>query len=170
VNGYILGITHSHQMRYRPLGAEVESIARANAVVLIAEEVNANLGDDKLKTISRDVANTMGIEWLPVGMKTDQEKTHGIYEDLEKARDVQVQGVNAFPKRANDVKENHWLDCIEAKYRGEGFTHGTVLIICGYNHRESIADKARSRGIVVVKVDWFPADLPSKVGPLVLLP
>jgi hypothetical protein len=99
-------------------------------------------------------------------MTFEQQQEAGIKGELDAAYELQKRGVNAYAKRANDVRENYWLDRVQQDCQKRGITDGTVLIICGRNHRDFLAEKARKRGITI-DLDEYPDDLGQRIGKLV---
>jgi hypothetical protein len=110
---HILATEHMRQTKDPHLKTRLESIIDANQIVLVAEEVNANLADAKQKSIARDLAVARRIPWVSIDMTFKQQEDAGIKEDLDNAYHQHLLGVDVYAAHAHDVRENYWLDRIE---------------------------------------------------------
>jgi hypothetical protein len=167
---HILGTEHSRQRRDPRLKTKLQGIIGGNRIKLVAEEIDVNLADAQQKSVARDLAkaHTPEIPWVPMGMTFKQEEDAGIRNALDHAFKLQRKEINAYAKRANDFRENCWLNHIEQECEKQGISDGTVLIICGYNHRDFLAEKVRRLGIKEIDLDEYPDGLGKRLDKLVM--
>jgi hypothetical protein len=166
---YIVGTEHWRQRKDPKLRARLQLIIEKTHVVLIAEEIDVNKANHLQQSQGRELAGQQNpiIPWIPINMTFGQEKAAGIFKALEDASKLQRHR-NVYAKHANAIRENHWLDQIEAKCNEDAIKAGTVLITCGRNHLDFLAAKAEQRGFAVVK-DEYPEGLGGKLGKLEIL-
>jgi hypothetical protein len=150
----ILGTGHGLQGSDDGLRNKIELINLQYSLVLIAEEVDADKPD--IQTVAREVAFRRRIPWLPIDMNQKEKEKAGISEDLKNRADKELgpngyYRINAYLRRADGQRESFWLDRIQ-----ELNPQGTILIICGFNHRYFLAKKARRRGWNVSKDAYLP--------------
>jgi len=165
----IIGTQHPRQ-RTSGLKNEMQSICERSHVVLIAEEVNANAPHSKQRTVGRDLAGTLRIHWLPIDMTFDEQRDACIFDDLEQEAASRMEGRNVYYTRANSMREDYWLQKIQDECVRLRISAGTVLIICGRNHQEFVADKAAKLGVGKVEPVEYPKGLKEKLPPLEIMP
>lgn len=161
----IFGTAHSLQMgsatkdteRDCLLKEEVESVCATNKIALIAEEMsNEALMRAKIpRTIGQLVASEQRIDHLfcdppselrsVLGIRDTQAiKLDALLENwTEERRDGEI-------KKSWSLREDCILSCIQSVKRER------VLLICGANHVQEFASKAKSRGVSVGVIceDW----------------
>jgi hypothetical protein len=155
----ILGTDHTLQPSDSGLKAKLDSILCEQIVTLIAEEVDADKMPN-VRTVARDLTDIAvpKIHWVSIDMTTDQKQVAGIYERLKDRPRVRFhpdKGVyedRVYFLYADGVREEFWLDrVVEAK------SEGSVLIVCGYSHLESLVERAKARGWTAAKDIYLPA-------------
>ncbi len=175
---YILGTDHTLQepdrrtpaakaLAYREM---LRTVIREHSPVLIAEEINANRPDEKQNPIGRQLAAS--IPWISVDMTFPEQREAHIFEDLdEDSRLRDEEDRNTYHVCANTVREKHWLTKIQQEIDRLKLLNGTVLITCGRNHLEFLADKAISSGAAdYVYLAEHPRDIKQTWPPLELFP
>jgi hypothetical protein len=162
----ILGTAHELQPRHPGLKAIVLNLAKANAVKLIAEEVREGCRED---SVAAKVAKLLGLPRRVLIDMTKAERTEaGINDALdnrprfvrdEKGKEVLDNNGDFIARRcylrhADGIREEHWLNRVE-----EIRPQGNVLIICGYMHRNFLAEKIKKRCDEVLRIAIFPPHL-----------
>lgn len=152
----ILGTSHEVQEtpKFQKLVADA---IRKHPVRLIAEE-------HPLDTISPvcGAAKHLHIPYLQIDPFPHEWVSLGIDREM-RSREQFLQGRDVRLSHADDVRENWWLDKIEASVDS-----GRVLVVCGCLHADFLADKVRARGGMVVEKIAFPPELAGKKPGIVL--
>lgn len=138
----------------------LESIVATHPVVLIAEEIKTS---ENIRTFGRELIGES--KWLSIDMTEEERKATGIYEVLRggigpvrhplSGNDVQA---NPYHRKSEGVRENFWLDKIEHWCKCKQLSTGTVVITCGHNHLDFLAEKVEKRGNSVSKLEYLPYD------------
>jgi hypothetical protein len=173
VHYYIIGTDHKYQRKDAGLRAVMEAVVgdvKNHCVVLIAEEVNSNVPDYQQKSVGRDIAGN-SIPWLPIDMTLQEQRDKGIFDDLENAVKLRnEEGRNVYYAHANTVREKHWLRKIRRACQGRAIKDGTILITCGRNRLEFLAEKLIRFGASSVYTTEYPVGIKQAWPPLELLP
>ena len=106
-------------------------------------------------------------------MTDDQRKDAGIYDDLVERRLPDFRKRPPLPlyryfRLADGIRENFWLDRIEERCEELEITEGTVVITCGYIHRDYLCEKAKGRGHTVTIEEYLPYDFKDRYGELIV--
>jgi hypothetical protein len=165
---YIVGTKHLLQRRDLGLKAFLECVLSTHSVALIAEEALAS----EPKLVGRDLGREHNIPWIPVDMTVGQQEQAGIAQDLDKAYRLMSldNKLNLYPKHANDVRHEYWLQTIEGKCLERKIEDGTILVTCGRNHLEFFSEEVRKRGIKQVEIAEYPEGLKATLPQLTALP
>jgi len=154
----VVGTDHRLQSSDTALKAHLAHLARNHNFGLVAEECAADAS-----TVAGQVASSLGVPHLPIDMTDAERKEAGIYDRLcirPKMRFDPASGYqeeHVYLRHADGVRENFWLDKIEAIT-----CEGQVLVVCGYLHLDPLSEKARRRRHRVTKT-VFPEDLPGRI-------
>jgi hypothetical protein len=169
---YIVGTEHRLQVP-SPLRAApdvrlrdlMQDIINKKNVVLIAEEVDPN------KDVQSFGRKLIGDEkWRSIDMTRCDQHEAGIFDDLEEAyRILRDTGRNVYHKRANSIREYVWLDRVRHFLEQHQTEDGVVLITCGRNHLEFLAQKVAKMGILHTETEC-PLGLQKTLRPLEVLP
>jgi hypothetical protein len=100
----------------------------------IAEEYAEKIGN----SIGHRLAQERRLLWYNIALTSAEEAKAGILE--EQHNRPETQGNIAFRVLSDDLREDGWIE----KLTSQG--SGTVLVICGYLHFESLVRKLRERG------------------------
>ncbi len=104
------------------------------------------------------------IPYLQIDLFPEEWAAHGIDHEM-KLRDQYLQGQDVRLSNADSVRENFWLEKIEAS-----LDCGSALVICGYLHVNFLAQKVEERGGTVLDKGTFPAELLHRKPEMVLDP
>lgn len=104
-------------------------------------------------SVACDVTKHLHIPYLQIDPFPEEWPSSGIDREM-RIRDEFLRGQDVRLSHADDIRENFWLDRIEASADG-----GRVLIICGYLHVDFLAEKVEKRGGCVAEKSFFPPDL-----------
>ena len=138
----------------------LQSIIASHPVVLIAEEVKTS------KEVLTSGYELVGKDkWLSIDMTRGEQKDEGIYDIRNSAvgsarHPVTGDDVRCSPyhKQSEAVRENWWLDKIALWCKEKKVSAGTVVITCGHNHLDFLAEKIEKRGHTVTKREYLPYD------------
>ncbi len=163
MNYVVVGTDHDRQKsdsQDKGLQGLLKSIVETNHVVLIAEEVKTS---EDVQTFGRQLVGEG--KWLSIDMTAQERKDTGIYDVLRSGTGpvydpVEGQDVRANPyhKRSEGIREVFWLAKIQGWCKGAGISEGTVVITCGHNHLEFLAEKIKRQGHTVTKQEYLPYD------------
>ena len=110
-------------------------------------------------------------KWLSIDMTDDERTNAGIFNDLKNTPDKELgpngfYRVNVYLKRAEGIRENFWIDKIISKCSEIGISAGAIIITCGINHLEFLADKLLSRNPKpeITKDRYIPYNLEERYG------
>ena len=138
----------------------LRSIVDTHPVVLIAEEVATSV-----------YVLTFGCElvgenrWLSIDMDDKERKRAGLDDiPLEEGpgydpithRDIPL--VNRYHTKRETIRETFWLNKIARWCEDRRLSTGTVVITCGHNHLDFLAEKAERRGHTVTKREYMSYD------------
>lgn len=143
----ILGTSHPDMQDSTKFGNPVAAAIHKHCIRLVAEE-------HPLDTISVTcgVAKHLHVPYLQVDPFPAELAKLGIQEEMT-LRNQCFQGEDVRLRHADDVRENLWLERIEAS-----LDHGKVLVICGYLHVDFLAEKVKKRGGRVAEKIFFPPE------------
>jgi hypothetical protein len=110
-------------------------------LVAIAEEFHQAIGGS---TVAQKLAGERNLRWFNVDMTDEERRVAGIYRE-QWNRPGMFQEAVTYRIPSDDVREEAWV----RRLFSEG--DGTVILICGYLHFESIVQKLRAKGNVVDK-------------------
>ena len=134
------------------LESTVRQLVTRYDVTLLAEE---GLEGFPLTT-AQQVARERSIRYLQVDMDGNAQKAAGIKQEIDARSYALLDKYGAderrFP-RADDIRENFWLDKIEKA------GNRSVLVVCGWAHARALARKLRERCGNTPEVIFFPEQL-----------
>jgi hypothetical protein len=151
----ILGTDHLLQCDDEDLKVLILDIVTRQRVTLIAEECRP-----LLDTIARQMAPSLGIQWIQIDMSIDEQVKAGIRGKLSNRMQIRFDANRDMyvpPRYApveDGIREEFWLDRIQ-----ETADDGTVLVICGASHSAPFAEKAEKRGHKVLSRMFHPESL-----------
>ena len=151
----ILGTDHLLQGDDEDLKILISDIVARYRVTLIAEENRA-----MVETIARQMAPSLGIQWIQIDMSIDEQVKAGIRAKLSN-RMIDRYDANCdlyvparYAPKEDGIREEFWLDRIQ-----EAAVDGTTLVICGAVHPTPFAEKAEKRGHKIVTKVFHPESL-----------
>lgn len=148
--------------------AMLAAVIRRDSPVLIAEEINVNRPDDQQKAIGRKLAGS-SVHWISIDMPLPEQRERDIVDDLDHAAILRASGRNVYYVRANSIRENYWLTQIQKACQRLEILCGVVLITCGRNHAEFLAEKALLSGVASsVYIAEYPPNIKQMSPPLEL--
>jgi hypothetical protein len=163
VNYIIVGTDHDLQKSTcadTGLKDLLRAIIRTRPVVLIAEEVKTS---EDVYTFGRELIGDD--KWLSIDMTTQERKDAGVYDVLRSGvgpvqDPVTGNFVRASPyhMKSEGKRETFWLDKIDRWCQAHGVSDGTVVVTCGHNHLDYLAEKIVAREHTVAKREYLPYD------------
>jgi hypothetical protein len=151
VNILILGVNHQIQ---RPFGSsDPKAVAfvrqqKEQFVQLLRDEIRQRriqfVGEEANhleESIAKAVCAEEGCVYANIEMEPDERKSRGIPRDYNESKTLP----QAEKDRLNREREDFMRDSVH--YGASGAS--TVLVICGHNHSESLANDFRSQGHAV---------------------
>jgi hypothetical protein len=154
----ILGTSHEIQSTSKLERPLTDAIAKYS-VRMVAEEYT--LDNPSMACVT---TKHLHIPYLQIDLFPQEWHAHGIGREMSiRNQYLEVQDVRL--SHADAVREDFWLERIEASV-----DCGRVLVICGYLHVDSLAQKVEARGGTVVEKSTFPAELRDRKPTMVLGP
>ena|SRR5215472_10195837 len=143
MNCIVIGTDHRMQGSEPGFDGLVRGLLRQQffePVKAIAEEYADGLG----QSVGQRVAQEMGLRWFNLDMTTDEKRTAGILEEqCDRREKSQEAGTIRVP--SDDVREEAMANKVAT------CEPGTVIVICGYLHFESLVRRLRQKGFPVDK-------------------
>jgi hypothetical protein len=143
----ILGTSHEIQSTSK-LEKPLTDVIGKYAVRMVAEEYTLDT-----QSIACITANRLHIPYLQVDFFPHEWAEHDVDREMC-MREKFLSGRDVRLSHADDVREGFWLERIRTSA-----DRGPVLIICGYLHVDSLAQKVLSRGETVLEKCTFPQEL-----------
>ncbi len=137
------------------LDSTIRRLVRKYGIKLIAEEAPYH-DPNYIPTLAHQIVKDEKIPYVQIDMLPHEQEAAGIASEIRRLNDpssMELGNAESRWRHVDDVRENFWLDRIEAKKTGP------VLVVCGYTHRRSLAEKIRDRGCTVAAEVFFPPDV-----------
>lgn len=139
MNFVIVGTDHRFQENNAELEAILRTLAQSRFVEPLgafAEEYSDSIGNS---SIAHRLAKEFQIQWYNVDMTLQERVDAGILE-AQSNRPGMFQSHITYRIPSDDIREEAWI----RKLLQEDL--GTTIVVCGYLHFESLAQKLRTAG------------------------
>lgn len=154
----LLGTEHRRQVSDPSLKEVIRSICRQYHVTLIAEESRPGTN-----TVAKEVAEELGIAWVPVDMTDDERREAKVFDKLCERPVIDFNAETGclsvrpvYFRYADGVREQCWLDRAAGHKNCE-----RTLLVCGSLHVQHVSAKAAAppRSHRVLATVIFPENL-----------
>ncbi len=142
LNFVVVGTDHRFQENSPELEAILRSLARSRFIPTLgafAEEYLERLGAE---SVAQRLAKQLQIPWFNIDMTASERSEAGIYQ-AQSSRPGMFQANITYRIPSDEVREDAWLGKLVTN------ASGTMIVICGYLHFDSLTNKLRARGHMV---------------------
>jgi hypothetical protein len=143
MNFVVVGTDHRMQHSEAGLKGLLQAwmaIRFTEPLTAVAEEFHENIGTT---SVAQELAQDRRLTWFNIDMTTEEKQAAGILEE-QRNRPAPQENVS-YRIPSDEIREDAW---VEKLINGET---GTIIVVCGYAHFESLVEKLRARGHAVDK-------------------